>query len=214
MWGIWSFPIMLWMDVESRVTAHHSRLLFNLTSSLPRKNAPSRTHRSANQNRNQVSPHTRKMATIKKQKITSVSKDMEKLEHLCTVGEIIFFNFLLQTIFYSFILLLLLSHFSRVQHCATQQTAAHQAPPSVGFSRQEDWSGVPSPSPSFILVKFIFGCAGSSLQRTGFLQQQEVEATLQLQCCGSSLQQLLLPSRRFRPGAQWLWPTGLVEIQS
>ena len=50
-------------------------------------------HRSANQNRNQVSPHTRKMATIKKQKITSVSKDMEKLEHLCTVGEIIFFKF-------------------------------------------------------------------------------------------------------------------------
>ena len=39
---------------------------------------------------NQVSPHTYKMATIKKQKITSVSKDIEKLEHLCTVGEIIF----------------------------------------------------------------------------------------------------------------------------
>ena len=26
--------------------------------------------------------------------------------------------------------------------------AAHQAPPSMGFSRQEYWSGVPSPSPS------------------------------------------------------------------
>ena len=34
-------------------------------------------------------------------------------------------------------LLLLLSHFSRVRHCATPQTAAHQAPPSLGFSRQE-----------------------------------------------------------------------------
>ena len=33
--------------------------------------------------------------------------------------------------------LLLLSHFSRVQLCATPQTAAHQAPPSLGFSRQE-----------------------------------------------------------------------------
>ena len=33
-------------------------------------------------------------------------------------------------------LLLLLSHFSRVQLCATPQTAAHQAPPSLGFSRQ------------------------------------------------------------------------------
>ena len=28
-------------------------------------------------------------------------------------------------------------------------TAAYQAPPSIGFSRQEYWSGVPSPSPSF-----------------------------------------------------------------
>ncbi|CAI9178658.1 unnamed protein product [Rangifer tarandus platyrhynchus] len=33
-------------------------------------------------------------------------------------------------------LLLLLSHFSRVRLCATPQTAAHQAPPSLGFSRQ------------------------------------------------------------------------------
>ena len=27
------------------------------------------------------------------------------------------------------------------------QTAAHQAPPSLGFSRQEHWSGLPFPSP-------------------------------------------------------------------
>ena len=44
-------------------------------------------------------------------------------------------------------LLLLLSHFSRVRLLATPWTAAHQAPPSLGFSRQEDWRGVPSPSP-------------------------------------------------------------------
>ena len=44
-------------------------------------------------------------------------------------------------------LLLLLSHFSRVQLCATLQAAAHQAPPSLGFSRQEHWSGLPFPSP-------------------------------------------------------------------
>ena len=36
---------------------------------------------------------------------------------------------------------------SRVQLFATPWTAAHQAPPSMGFSRQEDWSGVPLPSP-------------------------------------------------------------------
>ena len=36
---------------------------------------------------------------------------------------------------------------SRVQLLATPWTAAHQAPPSMGFSRQEYWSGVPLPSP-------------------------------------------------------------------
>ena len=44
-------------------------------------------------------------------------------------------------------LLLLLSRFSRVQLCATPEMAAHQAPPSLGFSRQEHWSGLPFPSP-------------------------------------------------------------------
>ena len=45
------------------------------------------------------------------------------------------------------LLLLLLSHFSRVQLCVTPYTAAHQAPTSLGFSRQEHWSGLPFPSP-------------------------------------------------------------------
>ena len=35
---------------------------------------------------------------------------------------------------------------SRVQPSATPWTAAHEAPPSMGFSRQEYWSGVPLPS--------------------------------------------------------------------
>ena len=47
----------------------------------------------------------------------------------------------------SMLLLLLLSRFSRVRLCATPQMAAHQAPPSLGFSRQEHWSGLPFPSP-------------------------------------------------------------------
>ena len=38
--------------------------------------------------------------------------------------------------------------FSRVRLFATSWTAAYQAPPSMGFSRQEYWSGVPLPSPS------------------------------------------------------------------
>ena len=45
------------------------------------------------------------------------------------------------------LLLLLLSRFSRVQLCATPKMAAHQAPPSLGFFRQEHWSGLPFPSP-------------------------------------------------------------------
>ena len=38
--------------------------------------------------------------------------------------------------------------FSRVRSLATPWTAAYQAPPSMGFSRQEYWSGVPLPSPA------------------------------------------------------------------
>ena len=36
---------------------------------------------------------------------------------------------------------------------ATPWTAAHQAPPSMGFSRQEYWSGVPLPSPITVYLK-------------------------------------------------------------
>ena len=57
--------------------------------------------------------------------------------------------------------LLLLSRFSHVRLLATPWTAAYQAPPSMGFSRQEYWSGVPLPSPSgfpyFLQFKFEFG---------------------------------------------------------
>ena len=48
---------------------------------------------------------------------------------------------------YRVLLLLLLSCFSRVRLFATPWTSAYQAPPSMGFSRQEYWSGVPLPSP-------------------------------------------------------------------
>ena len=45
------------------------------------------------------------------------------------------------------LLLLLLSRFSCVPLCVTPEAAAHQAPPSLGLSRQEHWSGLPFPSP-------------------------------------------------------------------
>ena len=40
---------------------------------------------------------------------------------------------------------------SRVRLLATPRTAAHQAPLSMGFSRQEYWSGWPLPSPVIII---------------------------------------------------------------
>ena len=44
---------------------------------------------------------------------------------------------------------------SRVWLFETPWTAAHQAPPSMGFSRQECWSGVPLPSPAESLLSLI-----------------------------------------------------------
>ena len=41
----------------------------------------------------------------------------------------------------------MLSHFSLVQLFATPWTVACQAPLSMGFSRQEYWSGLPFPTP-------------------------------------------------------------------
>ena len=61
------------------------------------------------------------------------------------------------------VLLLLLSLFSRVQLCATPWTAAYQAPPSIGFSRQEYWSEVPLPSLILCIVVCICQSQSSNL---------------------------------------------------
>ena len=45
------------------------------------------------------------------------------------------------------LMLLLLSRFSCVWLCAIPWTAAYQAPPSIGFSKQEHWSVLPFPTP-------------------------------------------------------------------
>ena len=44
---------------------------------------------------------------------------------------------------------------SPVRLLATPWTAAYQAPPPNGFSRQEYWSGVPLPSPTEIIINVI-----------------------------------------------------------
>ena len=54
---------------------------------------------------------------------------------------------LLQEPFSGRLLLLLLSCFSHVRLCATPEMTAHQAPPFLGFYRQEHWSRSPFPSP-------------------------------------------------------------------
>ena len=57
------------------------------------------------------------------------------------------------------LLLLLLSCDSRVWLCATPEMAAHQAPPSLGFSRQEHWSGLPFPFPMHESEKWEWSCS-------------------------------------------------------
>ena len=53
----------------------------------------------------------------------------------------------------------------------TPWTAAYQAPPSMGYSRQEDWSGMPLPSPRL-------SPKDSLLQPYYFLRQLEVFSVL------------------------------------
>ena len=54
------------------------------------------------------------------------------------------------------LLLCLLSCFSRAQLCVTPWTVPHQAPLSMGFSRQEYWSGLPFPSPLTAVLKIMW----------------------------------------------------------
>ena len=58
---------------------------------------------------------------------------------------------------------------SRVRPSATPWTAAYQAPLSMGFSRQEYWSGVPLPSPPSTL-EFNYVLSNSKYGRVRELQ--------------------------------------------
>ena len=64
---------------------------------------------------------------------------------------------------------------SRVRFFVTPWTAAYQAPLSMGFSRQEYWSGVPLPSPSEKLGKWIntgcLWCKGPTHRRENLAQK-------------------------------------------
>ena len=62
-------------------------------------------------------------------------------------------------------LLLLLSRFTHVRLRVTPQTAAHQASPSLGFFRQEHWSGLPFSSPMCESEKWKWKVKVKSLSR-------------------------------------------------
>ena len=84
--------------------------------------------------------------------ITSILRDIKYTPRKCLdfYSFMVFICFVkspLDILLYYTLLLLLLSRLSHVRLCATPQMAAHQAPPSLGFSRQEHWSGLPFPSP-------------------------------------------------------------------
>ena len=74
------------------------------------------------------------MLGAKKKKVLKMN---DKQEYVCLV----------KTPILIYIICLQNLHSSRVQLLATLWTVAYQAPPSMGFSRHEYWSGVPLPSP-------------------------------------------------------------------
>ena len=66
-------------------------------------------------------------------------------------------------------MLCMLSHFSRVQLCATPWTAAHQTPLSTGFSKQEHQSGLPFLSPKYYMTMSILNFSKMQIQEYNFL---------------------------------------------
>ena len=68
-----------------------------------------------------------------------------KLSSQQKIGQVVFSNFKRRG-------MLGVKSLSRVRLFATPWTVAQQAPPSMGFSRQEYWSGFPFPSPRYAVV--------------------------------------------------------------
>ena len=106
--------------------------------------------------------------------------------------------------------LLLLSHFSRVWLCATPEMAAHQAPPSLGFSRQEHWSGLPFPSPMHESEKWKWSCSVVSnsqrphgLQPTRLLRPWDFPGKSTGVGCHCLLQWMFTAAKTWEPAKHW-----------
>ena len=104
---------------------------------------------------------------------------------------------------------------SRVRLLATPWTAAYQAPPSMGFSRQEYWSGVPLPSLVIILLQANTNIRREVGDREGLGLSEHVQNPTEVQASSPLIPtrsgmegRLVLPSLRRRsprapaPGAQ------------
>ena len=61
---------------------------------------------------------------------------------------------------------------SRIRLLATLWTAAYQAPPSMGFSRQEYWSGSPLPFPETLSGISLMNMSNNSMPRGIYMQGQ------------------------------------------
>ena len=93
---------------------------------------------------------------ILKEELTWVLlKLLQKIEEKGTLSNSLYWISMIPKL----LLLLLLSRFSRVRLCATPEMATHQAPPFLGFSRQEHWSGLPFPSPMHESEKWKWSCS-------------------------------------------------------
>ena len=92
---------------------------------------------------------------------------------------------------------------SRVRLLATPWTVAYQAPPSMGFSRQEYWSGVPLPSPVLKFAELFYLCLLTQLiGRVGsipIVQRRTKNPGLGKPRCLSALRPFLRPVLRLNP---------------
>ena len=95
---------------------------------------------------NNIEPDIEKMFYSSFNEANILRFQSSKEIRVTTIKDIIIFSYYL----YEFICAYVLSHFSHVWLCATPWTVAHQAPLSMGFSRQEYWSGFPCSPPGHL----------------------------------------------------------------
>ena len=93
---------------------------------------------------------------------------------------------------------------SRVRLLATPWTAAYQAPPSMGFSRQEYWSGVPLPSPVQSLSRVQFFVTPWTSGQQASLSITNSRSFLKLMSI-----QLVMPSNHLLHGPPLLLPPAI-----